>query len=47
MLRPCCAEQMVLLGNSLISLVWCRNALKHETGPKNEVEIGEVVDLSA
>jgi len=38
MLRPCCAERFVALGNPLISLALVANALQHEIDRKNEAE---------
>ena len=37
-LRPCCEERFVALGNPLISLGLVANALQHEIDPKNEAE---------
>src|ERR1700682_305527 len=37
-LRPCCAERFVSLGNLLISLGRAVKALQHENGRQNEAE---------
>src|SRR5947209_9318345 len=38
MLRPCCAESFVAIGNSLILLGRAGNAAQHETHEKNEAK---------